>query len=196
MISPFTSLTSPTRHSLYFMAEHPAIYQKLQRLTEAECPGGPSEWTYEKAKRIRFIDHLIHETLRLRPPVPMGFPRQTPPEGLQIDEVYIPGDVIVNVNTWAIQRDERYFDSAAEFIPERWETASPESAAYMPFQRGPFTCVGKALAMMQMRMLISYVALRYNVAFAPGEDGVAFWEGAKETLTMWLPALYLVFSPK
>ena len=175
------------------MAKHPAIYQKLQRLVEIELPGGPSDWTYEKAKRIRYIDHLIHETLRLRPPVPMGFPRQTPPEGLQIDEVYIPGNVVVNVSTWSIQRDERYFESALDFIPERWETLSPESAAYLPFQHGPFACVGKAFAIMQMRMLISCMALRYDVEFAPGEEGVAFWEGAKETLTMWLPALHLVF---
>ncbi|KAF7596508.1 hypothetical protein BBP40_001380 [Aspergillus hancockii] len=181
---------------LYFMAKHPQLYKKLQNLLSTTFPSGSQTWTYSKAKQIPYIDHLIHETLRLRPPVPMGFPRQTPPEGLQIDEVHIPGDVIVNVPTWAIQRDERHFESAAEFIPERWESVSPESAAYLPFQRGAFTCAGKALAMMQMRMLISCVALRYDVGFAPGEDGVAFWEGARETLTLWIPGLKMVFRER
>lgn len=85
---------------------------------------------------------------------------------------------------------------SAEFpVPERWATLSPEAAgsAYLPFQRGPFAFVGKALAMMQLRMLISCVALRYEgLAFAPGEDGARFWSEAKETLTLWIPPLQLV----
>jgi cytochrome P450 len=180
------------------MASHPSIYRTLQSHLTTTFPDGPSTWTYTRAKSIRYIDHLIHETLRLRPPVPMGFPRQTPPEGLQIDEVYIPGDVIVNVPTWAIQRDERYFTDALAFRPERWESLSPEGTgmAYLPFQKGGFACVGKALAMMQLRMLISIVGLRFDVAFAEGEDGVRFWEGAKETLTLWVPELRLVFTPR
>lgn len=163
----------------------------------AEFPSGYSSWTYEKAKNFTYIDHLIHETLRLLPPVPMGFLRETPFEGLQIDEVFVPGNVNVNVPIWAIQRDERYFPRAAEFVPERWQTVSPEASAsaYMPFQRGGFTCVGKAMAMMQLRMLISCTALRYQaISFAPGEDSERFLSEAKETLTLWIPPLRLVFD--
>ncbi|KAK8067295.1 hypothetical protein PG997_014042 [Apiospora hydei] len=148
-------------------------------------------------QKIPYIDHLIHETLRLRPPAPMGFLRETPPAGLQVDDVFIPGGVNVNVPTWTIQRDERYFSRALDFVPERWEAPSAESAtAYLAFQRGPFQCSGKAVAMMQMRMLVSCVALRYNLAFAPGEDGEEFWKGAKETMTLWLPPLRMVFEPR
>lgn len=49
---------------------------------------------------------------------------------------------------------------------------------------------------MQMRMFVSCVALRYNVSFAPDEDGRVFWRDAKETLTMWIPPLQMVFTPK
>ncbi|KAG8164305.1 hypothetical protein KVR01_006223 [Diaporthe batatas] len=182
---------------LYFLAKNPPAYSKLRHVVSDEFPSGYSSWTYEKAKGIRYIDHLIHETLRLRPPVPMGFLRETPPEGLQIDEVFVPGNVNVNVPIWAIHRDERYFPRAAEFIPERWQTLSPESSAsaYMPFQRGGFACVGKAMAMMQLRMLISCLALRYQaISFAPGDDGEGFWNEAKETMTLWLPPLQLAFE--
>ena len=161
-----------------------------------EFPQGYSSWTYNKAKGVPYIDYIIHETLRLRPAVPMGFLRQTPPQGLQIDEIFIPGDVIVNVPTYTIHRDSRYFYDAAKFIPERWEELSPDTAAYLAFQRGPFTCSGKNLATMQLRMLISCLALRYRIHFAPGEDGVAFATQEKETLTMWIPPLQMVFRPR
>ncbi|ROV98453.1 hypothetical protein VPNG_08525 [Cytospora leucostoma] len=183
---------------LYFMVKYPEVYRKLQRIVEAVFPGGYDTWTYDKAKSIPYLDYLIHETLRLRPPVPMGFLRQTPPEGLQIDEVYIPGNVNVNVHTWTIHRDERYFKRAEDFLPERWETLSPDAAgsAYLPFQKGGFACVGKPVAMMQLRMLISCVALRYDIDFAPGENGVEFWSDSKETLTLAIGPLWLVFTPK
>lgn len=161
-----------------------------------EFPHGYDSWTYSKVKSIPYIDYIIHETLRLRPAVPMGFLRQTPAQGLQIDEVFIPGDVILNVPTYTIHRDPRYFDEATRFLPERWESLSPDTAAYLAFQRGPFTCSGKNLAIMQLRMLISCLALRYNIAFAPGEDGVAFATEEKETLTMCIPSLQMMFTSR
>lgn len=126
----------------------------------------------------------------------MGFLRQVPSTGLQIDEVFIPGDTIVNVPTYTIHRDARYFPEPLCFKPERWEQLSPDSAPYLPFQRGGFACSGKNVAMMQMRMLFAQLALRYDIGFAEGEDGREFWEGEKETLTMWIPGLRMVFTPR
>lgn len=179
------------------MAKHPSAYQKLQRLLDAKFPSRkPEDWSYEKVRQIPFIDEIIHETLRLRPPVPMGFLRKTPSEGLQVDEFFIPGGINVNLPIWSIHRDGQYFDQPLGFIAERWEALSPDTAAYMPFLRGPFQCSGKAVAMMQLRMLISCVAMRYDLAFAPGEDAEEFWTGAKETMTLWVPPLRLVFKER
>nr|WHS04497.1 cytochrome P450 monooxygenase [Phaeosphaeriaceae sp. CF-150626] len=183
-------------NTLYFLATHPTTYRHLQTLLSTAFPAGPTSWTYAKSKSIPYIDYIIHETLRLRPAVPMGFLRQTPPQGLQIDEIFIPGDTIVNVPTYTIQRDARYFADPEAFRPERWEHLSPDTAAYLPFQRGGFTCSGRNLAVMQLRMLIANVALRYEVGFAEGEDGRGFWEGERETLTMWIPELRMMFRPR
>lgn len=48
-----------------------------------------------------------------------------PPEGLQVEEIHIPGNVIVTVPIGAIQQDERYFESATEFRLERWGSLTP-----------------------------------------------------------------------
>lgn len=72
--------------------------------------------------------------------MPSGLSRVTPPQGLQIDEVWIPGDTIVVIPQWVIHRDERYFVRALEFLPERWLVEKgrliKDERAFFPFQIG------------------------------------------------------------
>lgn len=61
----------------------------------------------------------------------------TPSEGLQIDEEFIPGNTIVSVPTWTIQRDGRYWDRPLEFVPERWDALTTDQAPWIPFFARP-----------------------------------------------------------
>ncbi|UPL01945.1 hypothetical protein LCI18_012879 [Fusarium solani-melongenae] len=180
-------------NALFYLVKHPQVYRKLQELVQAEFPGGENEWTYEKAK-IPFLDYIIYETLRLKPSVPAGLARLTPPSGIQVDEVFIPGDTVVSVPAYTIHRDPRYWDNPLEFRPERWETLNPEKAPWIPFSRGQFSCPGRNLAFLEIRMVLSRIALRYTLAFPDGEDGERFDKEAKDTFTLNVPELPIVFT--
>lgn len=180
---------------LFFLTKYPTCYRKLQEAIQAQFPEGVKDWTYEKTKSIPYLEHVIHETLRLKPSAPGGLSRLTPPQGLQIDEVFIPGDTIVSVPTYTIQRDERYWENALEFRPERWENVNLEKVAWIPFSRGQYSCPGKNLAFMELRMVLSRIALEYNLALPPGDDGEAFDKGAKDTFTLNVPELPIIFTP-
>jgi cytochrome P450 len=80
----------------------------------------PQHWTYERVRSVSYLDDVINESMRLKPPVITGGYRVTPEEGLQVDEVWIPGDVNVITPIEMIQTDERYWVDAKEFVPERW----------------------------------------------------------------------------
>ncbi|KAI8653830.1 hypothetical protein LRP88_00428 [Fusarium phalaenopsidis] len=181
-------------NTLFFLTKYPMCYRKLQAAVQAQFPEGVKDWTYEKAKSIPYLEHVIHETLRLKPSAPGGLSRLTPPQGLQIDEVFIPDDTIVSVPTYTIQRDERYWENALEFRPERWENVNPEKVAWIPFSRGQYSCPGKNLAFMELRMVLSRIALEYNLAFPPGDDGEAFDKGARDTFTLNVPELPIIFT--
>ncbi|OQU95023.1 hypothetical protein CLAIMM_01292 [Cladophialophora immunda] len=182
-------------NTFFYLARNPTVQKKLQEELDAAFPGGEKDWTYEKSK-IPYLDNIINESLRLKPPVPGGLPRITPPQGLQIDEVYIPGDTIVGVPVHTLQRDPRYFERPLEFIPERWEQTSVEKSPFFPFSKGAFGCVGKQLAMMELRMVLSRVALGFDIAFAAGEDGIKFDTEVLDTFTLTLPALKMKFTPR
>lgn len=67
-------------------------------------------------------------------------PRETPKNGLQVDEVHIPGGVNVLVPTGQIHRDPRYWKQADEFIPDRWgdrrDEMGTDGSPYLPFLLG------------------------------------------------------------
>ncbi|KAH6876594.1 cytochrome P450, partial [Thelonectria olida] len=181
-------------NALYYLTRNQASYRKLQELVDAQFPGGEQDWTYEQAKSITCLDYIIQETLRLKPSVPAGLTRLTPAGGIQVDEVFIPADTIVSVPAHTIHRDPRYWENALEFNPERWEGVNPEKVPWIPFTRGQFACAGKNLALMELKMVLSRIALRYNMEFPPGEDGEKFDKEAKDTFTLNVPELLIVFT--
>ncbi|OJJ07200.1 hypothetical protein ASPVEDRAFT_88453 [Aspergillus versicolor CBS 583.65] len=184
---------------LYYLCKNPKTLSKLQRLLDEAMPGGSTEWAYEKIKNISYLEDIINETLRLRPAVLTGGYRVTPPEGMQVDEVYIPGDVNVFVPTQLTQTDERYYTDAKSFVPERWtedREMIQEEAPYFPFLYGPYICPGKHLALMSLRISVSKLAQRYNISFAQGETGELFETKTLDTFTTTLPPLHVQFSPR
>jgi cytochrome P450 len=86
-----------------------------------------------------YLNAVIAETLRIQNPAINTSVRLTPPEGIFVDGVHIPGGAEVVLPVWSLQRDERYFERALEFVPERW-TTRPEMVkdrrAYLPFVTG------------------------------------------------------------
>ncbi|KAF7556322.1 hypothetical protein G7Z17_g1549 [Cylindrodendrum hubeiense] len=94
---------------------------------------GPGHMALSK---VKYLQAVIDEGMRLHPAVPSGVQRMTPPQGMQIDETFIPGNMIVQIPTYTVARDPRCFERPDEFIPERW-TSQPElvkdSSAFAPF---------------------------------------------------------------
>lgn len=61
---------------------------------------------------------------------------------------------------------------------------------------GAYSCPGKNLAMVNLRMSIAAILLTFDVGFAPGEDGVSFDTGGLDTFVVTLPSLTLKFEPR
>nr|RBQ88027.1 hypothetical protein FVER53263_20077 [Fusarium verticillioides] len=98
-----------------------------------------SQPNHSSFSNLTYLQACIDETLRLFPPVPSGLQRMTPAEGLRVGDIFIPGDTIVTVPSYTLYRDERYFTSPDDFVPERW-TTKPEmvknESVFAPFSVG------------------------------------------------------------
>lgn len=61
---------------------------------------------------------------------------------------------------------------------------------------GPYNCVGKQLAFMEIRSVTSSILRRYNVALAPGQTREAFLDDMVDGFTIACPKLELIFTPR
>jgi cytochrome P450 len=72
-------------------------------------------------------------------------------------------------------RMEEYWDSPLEFIPERWlgENKKPiKMTAYVPFNTGPRTCLGKDMALLEGKIAAVWILQRFTLRLAPNFEPI------------------------
>ena len=129
------------------------------------------------------LNAFINEILRLYPAVPSGGYRIVGEGGLHIAGHFIPPETIVSGPRWSLARMESCFENATSFVPERW-TSKPEMIrdmhAYSPFSQGRYGCIGKNLALMELRYTIALLVSHFEVSFASDDDGCAVERDMKD----------------
>lgn len=99
VIAGSDSVAATLTHALFELAWHPETARELQEALDAL----PS-LAHDNLMTVPLLDAVIYETMRLHPPVPSGTQRMTPPEGLVIGDVHIPGNTIVQVPSYTVFR--------------------------------------------------------------------------------------------
>ncbi|KAF8520307.1 cytochrome P450 [Gautieria morchelliformis] len=75
--------------------------------------------TWRDIPDLPYTMAFLEETMRFRPVGPLGLPHEMAQDE-NVDGILYPKGAVVFINTWAMFHDERYFDDADEFIPERF----------------------------------------------------------------------------
>ncbi|KAK2808753.1 hypothetical protein FQN50_004425 [Emmonsiellopsis sp. PD_5] len=181
-------------HVFYHLARDPTHVDIIRK--ELQQVSGLSN---NDLKDLPHLSGVINEALRLHPAVPSGLQRQTPAEGLQVGDHFIPGNVNVLIPAAVIGRSPECFVHPDEFLPERWYS-KPElikrKEAFFPFSLGPYSCIGKQLALMEVRSVVAKLVTEFDVGMAPGEDGSKLINETKDIFTLELADLFLSFKPR
>ena len=89
--------------TLYHLALRPDLVERLHKeLRKINFTVG--ETTHSTLANVKFLDALISEALRLHPPIRSGPERMTPPEGLQIGETYVPGNIRIQTPLYSLHK--------------------------------------------------------------------------------------------
>jgi len=183
---------------LWYLATHPKHIQIL-RNELASISFEPTTPDHGKLASLKHLRAVIDESMRLCPPAPVtgvGW-RMTPSTGLQLGSRFTPGGVQVFVAPYIAHHDERFFVNAESFIPERWTDRKAElvreGSLFMPFSMGPHGCVGKSLALAEIRLVIASLMARFDIEVGSGETQETFRGKQRDMLTMMYGDIKLVF---
>jgi hypothetical protein len=122
---------------VYQLAQHPEEVLKLRKELAPFTADENGEYSHEQISRLARLNGFINETLRLYPPIPGVIPRKTPPEGMQLGENFIPGNVNVSCPQWVIGRCKQIHLRVASFLAvlHRTEPSSHKLANSMSSSR-------------------------------------------------------------
>lgn len=123
--------------------------------------------------KLPYLDAVIHESMRWRPPVPMTLFRVVPPAGAVIAGHPIPAGTTVGCQSYSLHRREEVFPDPDVFDPTRWLTDDAARLAVMrahfwPFSSGARMCLGHNLAMVEMKLIVAAVYLHYTTRATAG----------------------------
>ncbi|KAK5694597.1 hypothetical protein LTR97_009187 [Elasticomyces elasticus] len=167
---------------------------QVTKLREELRPLTQGDWSDKDIRHAPHLNGAVNEALRLHPPVPSGLPRLTPPKGMRLGDTYIPGGTTFIMPQFVMGRDESSYEQPNDFVPERWYSKPgmvkrPE--AYTPFSMGPYNCIGKNLALTELRTLTARLVLEFDVKLAPGQEPVL---RTRDHFTVDISDLNLVFT--
>lgn len=153
--------------TLYLISQHPQAETAILNEVAQELGGKPP--AADTFLRLTYTRWVVQEALRLYPPVYVLAP-STGSDTLVSGAFVIPAGSQLIVSQYVMHRHPKYWDKPDQFEPERFSkerSAGRPKYAYFPFGRGPQTCIGAQLAMMQMVSIVAKVIKAYQLRLVP-----------------------------
>ncbi|KAK8116211.1 cytochrome P450 [Apiospora sp. TS-2023a] len=189
-----TALTGAT----YLLLENPQTLEKLTTEIKSRFQR-EADITIQSTAELPYLNAVVQESLRLCPPGPAVFPRVVPEGGRTVCGQYVPGGFTVGVHQLAADRSSHNFADPESFAPERWlgddsRFDEDHKAACQPFSHGPRNCIGKNLAMAEIKTILSRVIWNFDMELHPASRG---WLNRQKAFTSWKKEeLKVALSPK
>ena len=153
---------------LYMIASHPHVKSCLNDEIDSLF-SSKKTMVYEDLSKLTYMEEIIEESMRLFPVTPLISRQLNSPNPLEISdgtsEYVLPPKSIVLISPWTLHRRSDIYEHPLDFIPGRFGKGIIErpQLSYIPFSAGPRSCVGKNLALIQMKSTLALLLQRYQL---------------------------------
>ncbi|KAI0199420.1 cytochrome P450 [Astrocystis sublimbata] len=150
--------------TFFYLSRNEECYKKLAEEIRSTFSSGAEIRTGSRLSGCRYLRACIDESLRMSPPVPTTLWREAAPserseQPLIIDGHVIPPGTQIGVNIYSLRHNKTYFPEPFRFFPDRWlegkETGLANHDAFVPFSVGQRGCAGKAMAYLEMSLVLA-----------------------------------------
>lgn len=143
------------------------LYEEVQEIVDGKYEG---EINYDTLSEMPYLNACISEATRLyptfiRPERVCNKDWECPQKGIKI-----PKGTVVQIASWAVNRNPEMYESPHDFIPERFLQENKDKLnpyAFSSFGFGHRNCIGIRFAYEAMRVSICHMIHRYRFEIRP-----------------------------
>jgi cytochrome P450 len=151
----------------YLLSQNPECERRFHNEIDCELQGRLP--TYDDLPRLRYVEMVLAESMRLYPPAwAMG---RYAVNDFQLGDFFLPAKTTVLISQFVTHRDARFFPDPLRFDPERF---APEAKSqrtkftYFPFGAGVRQCIGEWFAWTEGVLLLATLAQTWKLKLVPG----------------------------
>jgi cytochrome P450 family 110 len=147
--------------AFYQIHQHPDVLEKL--LYELDSLGdnpNPME-----IAQLPYLTAVTQETLRMYPVIPILFPRIAK-SAIKIGGYEFDAETTFMPSIYLVHYREDLYPHAEQFKPERFLERQYSAWEYLPFGGGSRRCLGYALALLEMKLVLATVLSKYQLTLA------------------------------
>ncbi|RZL74445.1 MAG: cytochrome P450 [Rhodococcus sp. (in: high G+C Gram-positive bacteria)] len=134
-------------------------HRDLQDKIAEEAAGiGDRELTHADVPRLEYTVQVLHEALRLCPPVSVA--GRTAMRDIEVDGYRVEAGSMVLIGIYAMHRDPALWENPLDFDPGRFTTENSNGRnrwQYLPFGGGPRSCIGDHFAMLEATLALGTI---------------------------------------
>ncbi|OAG38725.1 hypothetical protein AYO21_07078 [Fonsecaea monophora] len=162
----------------YYLLTNPASLARLTKEVRTTF-ASPADINLTSVNGCPYLLACLEEALRVYPPSPQTHTRKAPRGGVEIDGQFVPENTTIGVPIYAACHSFLNFGAPDKFIPERWLGNEESSASFardrkdaaQVFSVGPRACIGRNLALLEMRLVMAKLLWHYDLKDCSSGNG-------------------------
>ncbi|TBU30176.1 cytochrome P450 [Dichomitus squalens] len=161
-------------HALYDLATHPGFIQPLR--DEIESVIAADGWTKRGMNNLWKLDSFLRESQRVNGLFLISLARKAMKDVTLHDGTFLPKGTFIVADQCTVHNDDNNYEHADQFDPFRFarmrEVPGEDlkhqlvttSREYLPFGHGKHACPGRFFASMELKAVMSYLLVNYDIA--------------------------------
>ncbi|KAK4763001.1 hypothetical protein SAY86_008769 [Trapa natans] len=178
---------------LWFISQYPQVEEAIREEAGRIMDSTDGVATFEQIKSMHYLHAVVYESMRLLPPIQFDS-KFALEDDILPDGTFVRRGTRVTYHPYAMGRMERLWGpDALKFRPERWLKGgvfSPQNLYKFPvFQAGPRVCLGKELAIAEMKTAAVALVRKYSIRPVDPSWKPKFTPGLTATFGGGLPVI-------